>query len=49
MSRIDVFLHLKPNNVEVLPDGLAGIPDGLRRLELDQVSGVKLVARPQET
>ncbi|KJA25109.1 hypothetical protein HYPSUDRAFT_161272 [Hypholoma sublateritium FD-334 SS-4] len=40
---------LKPNNVEVLPDGLAGIPDGLRRLELDQVSGVKLVARPQET
>jgi len=40
---------IKPNRAEVLPNGLAGIPDGLKRLEKDQVSGVKLVARPQET
>lgn len=37
------------NNVEVLPNGLAGIPAGLARMEADQVSGLKLVARPQET
>ncbi|EPQ52564.1 GroES-like protein [Gloeophyllum trabeum ATCC 11539] len=41
--------ELKPNRVEVLPNGLAGIPDGLKRMENDQVSGVKLIARPQET
>ncbi|KAG6842957.1 hypothetical protein H0H87_008972 [Tephrocybe sp. NHM501043] len=41
--------ELKPNKVEVLPGGLAGIVDGLERLENDQVSGVKLVVRPQET
>ncbi|KZT22238.1 GroES-like protein [Neolentinus lepideus HHB14362 ss-1] len=41
--------ELKPNRVEVLPNGLAGIPDGLKRLELDQISGQKLIARPQET
>ncbi|GJJ11937.1 hypothetical protein Clacol_006175 [Clathrus columnatus] len=40
---------LKPNKVEVLPNGLAGIPDGLVRMQKDQVSGVKLIARPQET
>ncbi|ETW83489.1 quinone oxidoreductase 19 [Heterobasidion irregulare TC 32-1] len=39
---------IKPNNMDVLPDGLAGIPDGLKRL-LGGVSGVKLVAHPQET
>ncbi|RDX56961.1 GroES-like protein [Lentinus brumalis] len=38
-----------PNKVEVLPNGLAGIPDGLERLKQDKVSGKKLVARPQET
>ncbi|CDO74505.1 hypothetical protein BN946_scf184979.g60 [Trametes cinnabarina] len=41
--------RLKPNPVEVLPNGLAGIPDGLERLKANQVSGKKLVARPQET
>lgn len=41
--------HLQPNRVEVLPNGLNGIPDGLARLEANKVSGVKLVARPQET
>ncbi|KAI0765652.1 GroES-like protein [Trametes elegans] len=40
---------LKPNPVEVLPDGLAGINDGLARLKAGKVSGTKLVARPQET
>ncbi|RPD59731.1 GroES-like protein [Lentinus tigrinus ALCF2SS1-6] len=40
---------IKPNRVEVLPNGLAGIPDGLARLEAFKVSGMKLIARPQET
>jgi len=40
---------LKPNRVEVLPSGLAGIPDGLKRMEENKVSAVKLIARPQET
>ncbi|KAL0059591.1 hypothetical protein AAF712_013642 [Marasmius tenuissimus] len=38
-----------PNRVEELPNGLAGIPDGLKRLENDQVSGLKLIALPHET
>ncbi|KAF8804121.1 GroES-like protein [Phlegmacium glaucopus] len=40
---------IKPNQVEVLPDGLAGISDGLKRMEAGQVSRLKLVAHPQET
>ncbi|KLO07406.1 GroES-like protein [Schizopora paradoxa] len=40
---------IKPNNVEVLPNGLAGIEAGLKRLENGEVSGKKLVVRPQET
>ncbi|KAI0366160.1 GroES-like protein [Pilatotrama ljubarskyi] len=40
---------LKPNPIEVLPNGLAGIPKGLERMKADKVSGKKLVARPQET
>ncbi|KAH8112705.1 GroES-like protein [Phellopilus nigrolimitatus] len=40
---------LQPNRVEVLPNGLAGIPDGLERLKENKVSGVKLIARPLET
>ncbi|TFK32494.1 chaperonin 10-like protein [Crucibulum laeve] len=40
---------IKPNKVEVLPGGLAGIKEGLKMLENDQVSGLKLVAHPQET
>ncbi|TFK23600.1 GroES-like protein [Coprinopsis marcescibilis] len=39
---------IKPSKVEVLPGGLAGIPDGLQRLENNEVSGVKLIAHPQE-
>ncbi|TFK46251.1 GroES-like protein [Heliocybe sulcata] len=41
--------EIKPNRVETLPNGLAGIPDGLKRMEEDKISGVKLIARPQET
>ncbi|KAI0655761.1 GroES-like protein [Cubamyces menziesii] len=40
---------LVPNRIEVLPNGLAGIPEGLERLENNKVSGTKLIARPQET
>ncbi|KAG6833036.1 hypothetical protein H0H87_012047 [Tephrocybe sp. NHM501043] len=40
---------IKPNRVEVVPGGLGGIASGLKRLELDQVSGVKLVVHPQDT
>ena len=35
--------------VEVLEGGLAGIPAGLERIQAKQVSGMKLVALPQET
>ncbi|KAI0751385.1 GroES-like protein [Daedaleopsis nitida] len=38
-----------PNRVEVLPGGLAAVPDGCDRLREDKVSGVKLIVRPQET
>ncbi|KAK7036608.1 hypothetical protein VNI00_011541 [Paramarasmius palmivorus] len=38
-----------PNPVEELPNGLAGIADGLERLKNNQVGSVKLVGKPQET
>jgi NADPH:quinone reductase-like Zn-dependent oxidoreductase len=38
-----------PNRVEKLPNGLAGIDDGLQSMKANKVSGVKLVAFPQET
>ncbi|THU85544.1 GroES-like protein [Dendrothele bispora CBS 962.96] len=41
--------HLVPNRVEDLPNGLGGIVDGLERSKKDQVSGVKLIAHPQDT
>ncbi|KAI0078012.1 GroES-like protein [Panus rudis PR-1116 ss-1] len=40
---------IKPNNVEVIPGGLNGVLVGLERLKNNQVSGKKLVVRPQET
>ncbi|TFK87156.1 GroES-like protein [Polyporus arcularius HHB13444] len=40
---------VKPNRVEVLPDGLAGVPGGLERMKNNQVSATKLIAHPQET
>ncbi|RPD59715.1 GroES-like protein [Lentinus tigrinus ALCF2SS1-6] len=51
-SRLTEWLEtgiIVPNQVEVLPNGLAGIPDGLERLKQDKVSGRKLVAHPQDT
>ncbi|KAF9052986.1 chaperonin 10-like protein [Panaeolus papilionaceus] len=41
--------RIKANRVEVLPNGLYGILDGLKRLETGNVTRVKLVVRPQET
>lgn len=41
--------EFKPNAVEVLPGGLAGVPDGLDRLKKNQVRAKKLIVRPQET
>ncbi|KAF8309135.1 GroES-like protein [Clavulina sp. PMI_390] len=38
-----------PNRVQLLPGGLAGIPEGFKLLSDKKVSGVKLVARPFET
>ncbi|KAJ3728306.1 GroES-like protein [Lentinula raphanica] len=38
-----------PNRVEKLPHGLAGIDEGLQRMKADKISGIKLVALPQET
>jgi hypothetical protein len=43
------LLQLQPNNIEVLPGGLAGIAEGLARMQSDQVSKLKLVVHPQET
>ncbi|KAF9484841.1 GroES-like protein [Pholiota conissans] len=40
---------IKSSKVEVLPHGLAGISAGLDRLEADSVSGLKLIAHPQDT
>jgi hypothetical protein len=33
----------------VLPGGLIGVIEGLKRLEENKVSGVKLVVHPEET
>ncbi|KAI0363946.1 GroES-like protein [Pilatotrama ljubarskyi] len=41
--------EIKPNRPKVLSGGLLGIPAGLERLRNNQVSGVKLVVKPQET
>ncbi|KAI0753563.1 GroES-like protein [Daedaleopsis nitida] len=38
-----------PNRIEVLPGGLAGIPEGCDRMRDNKVSGIKLIVRPQET
>ena len=39
----------KPNRIQVLPNGLAGIPDGLKMFAELKVSGQKLIVHPQET
>ncbi|KAF7343791.1 GroES-like protein [Mycena sanguinolenta] len=38
-----------PNRIEVLPNGLAGIPDALERMKAGGVRGVKVIAHPQES
>lgn len=51
-SKLTEFLDsgaIKPTRVEVIPSGLHGVVGGLERLKADQVSGMKLVVRPQET
>ncbi|KAF7978868.1 hypothetical protein HWV62_44349 [Athelia sp. TMB] len=51
-SRVAEYLQsgaIQPNKTEVLPNGLDGIASGLDRLREGKVSGVKLIARPQET
>ncbi|KAG9317694.1 chaperonin 10-like protein [Chiua virens] len=40
---------IKPSKIEVLPGGLNGIVPGLKRLETNGVSAMKLVVRPRET
>ncbi|KAF8440464.1 chaperonin 10-like protein [Boletus edulis BED1] len=40
---------IKPNNFEVLPNGLFAIPGGLQRMKDGKISGKKLVVHPQET
>lgn len=40
---------IKPNPPQVLSKGLNGVAEGLRKLEQNQVSGTKLVVRPEET
>lgn len=44
-----VLYSIQPNEIEVVPGGLAGIVGGLERLKQNKVSGKKLVVRPQET
>lgn len=39
----------QPHKVEVVPGGLNGIEEGLRKLEENQVHNAKLVVHPQET
>ncbi|KAI0074202.1 GroES-like protein [Panus rudis PR-1116 ss-1] len=40
---------IKPNHAEYIPGGLNGVPVGWEWLRNNQVSGKKLVVRPQET
>ncbi|KAI0075650.1 GroES-like protein [Panus rudis PR-1116 ss-1] len=40
---------IKPNQAEYIPGGLNGVPVGWERIRNNQVSGRKLIVRPQET
>ncbi|KAJ3539679.1 hypothetical protein NMY22_g4626 [Coprinellus aureogranulatus] len=40
---------IRPARTEVIPGGLTGVDEGLRRIEKGQVSAVKLVIHPEET
>jgi hypothetical protein len=48
-SCLTYFLFVKPNKVELVAEGLKGIPAALERLAGGNVSGVKLVAHPRES
>ncbi|RDB29126.1 Zinc-type alcohol dehydrogenase-like protein C2E1P3.01 [Hypsizygus marmoreus] len=51
-SRLTASLEegvIQPNRYEVLPHGLEGIIEGLQRLQNDEISGLKLVARPHDS
>ena len=48
MVRNCALTAFQPNQVEILPNGLAGIPAGLKRLEDGRISRCKLVAHPQD-
>ncbi|KAI0783892.1 GroES-like protein [Irpex lacteus] len=37
---------IKPNIVEIVPNGLSGIPESLERIKANKISGKKLVAQP---
>ena len=39
----------QPNHIDILPNGLAGIREGLERMQANKVSAVKLIVRPHET
>ena len=43
------ILFVKPNKVELVAEGLKGIPAALERMAGGKVSGVKLVAHPRAT
>ncbi|KAF8979174.1 hypothetical protein BDQ17DRAFT_1338394 [Cyathus striatus] len=43
------FGAIHPNRVEVLPNGLHGVSEGLKCMENSQVSAVKLIVHPDET
>jgi len=49
VSCLLVTIAYKPNRVHFLRGGLLGIVEGLRRMEYNRVSGVKLVVHPEET
>jgi hypothetical protein len=40
---------LQPANFEVIPGGLRGVEEGLKRIDEGKVSGVKLIVRLEET
>ena len=48
-TRANYVGSMQPAPVEVLPNGLNGIPEGLNRLSAGQVSGKKLIARPLDS
>ena len=46
---VDPLTHVQPNEVEHIPGGLNAIQAQLTRMKRGEVSGHKIVVRPQET